>query len=646
MASTLSEKTMADLSKERPCFIIPYEQRGYRWRIINLLELLDDLIEFIKDSNGCTYCLQPLAVSQFGLNEFRVWDGQQRLSTLYLLMKSLGLEDSYSFKFERDEDNERSDFMNNPVFRDIAEKTIDFFYIGRARQLFVDCLNNNEETNLINRTNETENELYKRICKNLQDSNVKSDLKLLLKGELVGKCLKFLWYVVDENQATEIFMDINSGKISLTNTELIKALLLSESSIIKKTELTAMQFTEIEQGLMNDNLWYMIQSQEFKRIGDSIEQIKGKELQKKSASILLNKRLRFDLLFNLVAKVDFKLYQQDPLASFRYFYDHRDRLDELWLEVRNNYRILQSIYSDMEAYHYVGFLTYQSPGNSGYKWIRDLLTLYRNSRRKEFLSKLKSQIKVYPNPDSLNFDKDKSKIRCCLLLHNILTLIKRYNQQKNNSQLRLERPFETFPFELLYRQEWNIEHINPATDNPLDKENDQKQWIASTQFDYPELFVVPSNNEELISRFPKELREHIIDLYEDYLKSLKVSDKNRRNESFASLFDAVIEATDLLSGDDAIQNKYCIGNYVLLDETTNKSFHNALFPTKRRIIIAASGEQNDTLPHEVKLAYIPPCTKAAFMKFYNTRPAVSLTQWGKTDVADYKKNILDLQKDL
>lgn len=646
MASSLSEKTMSDLTKESPCFVIPYEQRGYRWRVINLLELLDDLIEFVNDPTGTTYCLQPLAVSQSDTHTYRVWDGQQRLTTLYLLMKSLGIDSSYSFIFERDENNERSNFLINPIFRGNHEKSIDLFFIGRARHLFDDCINNNEDTTLINRSNKTESELYKRVCRNLQYVEVISKLKLLLKGELMGKCLKFLWYLVDECQATAIFMDINSGKISLTNTELIKALLLSESSVISKPELTAMQFSDIEQGFMNDNLWHMIQPQEFKRTGNGIEQIRGKDLQSEKSSTLLNKRLRFDLLFNLVAGVDFKLYQQDPLASFRYFYDNREQLDILWEKVRNYYRILQSIYSDMEAYHFVGYLTYQSPGNSGYKRIRDLLTLYKSTPRDKFISKLKNQIKVYQDPDTLDFNKDKARIRCCLLLHNILTLIKRYKQQQNNSKLRLEKPFETFPFELLYRQEWNIEHINPATDNPLKNEEDQMQWIESAKFDYPELFVKPSSNDMFISRFSEETREQIIDLYNKFISSRSTSNKQLKEESFNAVFEAIIEASDALAGDDAIQEKYCIGNYVLLDETTNKSFHNALFPTKRRIIIAASGQQNDMLDHEVKLAYVPPCTRAAFMKFYNTRPAVSLTQWGMTDVTDYKKNIIDLQNEL
>lgn len=653
MTSNLLEKTMKSLIEENLCFEIPYEQRGYRWRVRNLLELLGDLIEFVNDSTGTIYCLQPLALSKQTSNHncFRVWDGQQRLTTIYLLMKSLDLTPPYNFCFERDIYDRRKEFIKSPVFRGAQEDNIDLFYIGRAKQLFDACMNNNRKSLLINRENKTELGLFDRVCDSL-DENTKEKLRKLLRGELTNKKLMFLWYVVDEQYATEIFMDINSGKISLTNTELIKALLLSENSVIKKPELTAMQFSEIEQGLMNDNFWFMIQPQEFKRVGNSIGLVKGKELQETSASDLLNKLLRFDLLFNIVAGIDFKTYQQDPLAAFRYFYDNRDNLDELWRKVRDSYRILQSIYNDMEAYHYVGFLTYQNPGVSGYTRIKNLLDSYRNDKRSDFITSLKKQIEVYENPDKLDFNRNKWQIRCCLLLHNILTLISCYLRNKKDLKLRLDRPFETFPFELLYRQEWNIEHIAPATDNALKKEDDQLQWVESTKFDFPELFVNPNGTDKQHSRFSEDTRKNIYDLYQKYLNWIqkrnhtisKDKAKEEREKAFEKLYSTIIEASDALSGDDIIREKYCIGNYVLLDEVTNKSFHNALFPTKRRIIIAATGQQLDTLDQEVRLAYIPPCTKAAFMKFYNTRPSVSLTQWTETDVRDYRKNLIDLQR--
>lgn len=565
-------------------------------------------------------------------------------------MKSLGLTSPYNFVFERDVNDCRKKFIEYPIFRGNSENNIDLFFIGRAKQLFDDCINNNTDSQLINRENKTEFGLFKRVCEAFDNKDTKEQIEQLLQGKLQGKTLMFLWYEVDEEHATEIFMDINSGKISLTNTELIKALLLSENSVIKKPELTAVQFSEIEQGLMNDNFWFMVQPQEFKRIGNSIEMVKGKELQKRETSDLQNKLLRFDLLFNIVAGIDFKLYQQDPLAAFRYFYDNRDDIDQLWREVRDNYRILQSIYNDMEAYHYVGFLTYQDTGLSGYSRIKSLLDNYRSNKRSSFIEKLKNQIKIY-DPDKLDFYKDKQKIRCCLILHNILTLIECYRNNNENSKLRLEKAYEIFPFELLYRQVWNIEHIAPATDNPLKDESDRSQWIESTKFDLQELFAKRTERDSIHSRFSDNTRDRIFSLYQNYQNLIGIKDSSKKeetkkqtDEAFTKLYEEIIDAYDSLSGEDAIKDKYCIGNYVLLDETTNKSFHNALFPTKRRIIIAATGQQLDTLKREVRLAYIPPCTKAAFMKFYNTRPSVSLTQWTETDVKDYRENIVYLQE--
>ena len=119
MVSSLSEKTMKSLIEENLCFEIPYEQRGYRWRVLNLLELLGDLIEFSKDPTATVYCLQPLAISNrcSSPKKFRVWDGQQRLTTIFLLMKSLELPYPYSFIFERDIDGKRQNFMMSPEFR-------------------------------------------------------------------------------------------------------------------------------------------------------------------------------------------------------------------------------------------------------------------------------------------------------------------------------------------------------------------------------------------------------------------------------------------------------------------------------------------------------------------------------------------------
>lgn len=634
--SRIDEVTIGSLVGKGLTFTIPYQQRGYRWRVRNLLELLGDLIEFIEHPSTKRYCLQPLAVSEDN-NDLKVWDGQQRLTTLYLLTKALEMDEPYSFVFERDKDSNRALFMKDPVFSATESYTIDFFYIGRAYKVFMDCVRSNKESELINKDDNTEYDLFLFICNKFEDSDLKESLIKLFSDQIPDKELMFLWYVVPESVATEIFRDINSGKISLTNSELIKALLLSERSKIPNKELAAAQFAEIEKGMLDDNIWYMIQPNETKLRGNVAE----RDANLKDGVIdARSKLLRMDLLFNLVANIPYDKYLKDPIASFRYFFDNRGDIVSKWNDVRNKYQIIKAIYNNVESYHYLGFLTYCSPKSNeqNYSTLIDCINLYVTSNRDEFIQQLRSKIKnklnvsreTLDNLDSKAFANSKETIRKILLLHNVLTLLDVYKKQKENNQLHLDRPFEIFPYELLYRQAWHIEHINPATDNSLRNAKDQREWIESTQCDYPDLFTKSADDKKL--RFSEKDITYVSE-------KLKAYEQDKKEDTFVSLYTAIIEIVDNLSGADKLKEKYCLGNYVLLDASTNTCFHNSLFPTKRRIIIAAFGHKVSDLDREVKLVYLPPCTQNAFMKFYSTYHSLSLTDWNQKDADAYAADV-------
>ena len=73
-------------------FLVPHYQRGYRWGEKEVFLLLDDLSEFMEYGTGDTYCLQPLVFKK-GLceNTYEVVDGQQRLTTIWLLFRALDI---------------------------------------------------------------------------------------------------------------------------------------------------------------------------------------------------------------------------------------------------------------------------------------------------------------------------------------------------------------------------------------------------------------------------------------------------------------------------------------------------------------------------------------------------------------------------
>ena len=136
-------------------FFIPDYQRGYRWTTQEVKDFLEDIHDFSTKeckSSGEFYCLQPLVVRQmseqekqeFGLSVNDVWyeviDGQQRLTTLYLMLialnsaiKMLPLPSNlYELRYQRDA-NRAASFLSSVATLSEADCTqIDYYHMSRA----------------------------------------------------------------------------------------------------------------------------------------------------------------------------------------------------------------------------------------------------------------------------------------------------------------------------------------------------------------------------------------------------------------------------------------------------------------------------------------------------------------------------------
>ena len=74
---------------ERKQFVIPAYQRGYKWNRDDIFKLLEDLKVFEKsnEDNNSFYCLQNITIVPLSSEDgWNVVDGQQRLTTLYILL--------------------------------------------------------------------------------------------------------------------------------------------------------------------------------------------------------------------------------------------------------------------------------------------------------------------------------------------------------------------------------------------------------------------------------------------------------------------------------------------------------------------------------------------------------------------------------
>ena len=572
-------------------FVIPYQQRGYKWTPDNVRILLQDIKDFIDDEAKDLYCLQPIAVVRDFSDKYKVIDGQQRLTTLYLLWKYLFKgDDPYCFDYERDENDERPGFLK-AIHKIESEKddNIDCFFISRAYLTIKEWFHDREEYKLL----EYEDRCVLQGDENID--NVREQFKNLLLSSKDRKSIQVLWYIVEKDEH-EAFRNLNSGKIELSNSDLIKALLLDKTNNLDNRQQIAAQFELMERQLKEDRFWYVFQQKD-------VEPEKGQS--------------RMDFLFNMIAGVSNDDYQIDSRKSFFKMSNYKkDDLSKMWKEVRQKYQRLRDLFENPYTFHYIGFLTYCD------KKEKSILEDYESNKKSDYVDKLKGQIKgvlIHDSLDDYSFEDDKKHLRRLFVLHNIETLLQRYNELKDKKNLRFT--YENFPFELLYKQKWNIEHIDSQTKNTLTKSEDREDWIKGVEADFEEIF-------------------------EDKLKNLKkiALDDINNNANFNLLYDEVINAIKNKINPIKEEDKDRIGNLVLLDEHTNKSFHNALFPRKRRIVIMASGLKNDNdIEENVESVYVPICTQQVYTKSYTKESGIKLTWWEQND---YNAYITDMHEKL
>lgn len=616
-------------------FNIPNYQRGYRWTKQQVEDLLDDIWEFHnkKKSDQEFYCLQPLVVKRKEIDEqdflkqikgignieeikkivnsikypWDVIDGQQRLTTIFIILSVLGSEKKYTLKYETREKSEK--FLKN--INAGNKDNIDFFHIYNAKEVAEDWFGKKQA--------EKEN-----FSETLLDR------------------VKFIWYETVEEDPIKVFTRLNIGKIPLTNSELIKALLLNSSNFksenpnhlrLKQQEI-ASEWDNIEYTLQNDEFWLFLHSPNY------------------------DKPTRIDFIFDLIVEIvekdslGLKNYKDinykdiigtDNYRTFRYFNlflseKSEEKITQCWSEVKKYFQTFQEWFNDLEMYHYVGFLIDQG------KNLKYLYDKWKGNKQK-FIEELKNEIKEKINTKKINSEeeiddflntttydidgnKDKTKCKPILLFHNIYTVIKQNSKLENDEKYGL-KVFYKFPFHLYKKEKWDVEHIHSNTENNLENEKDQKEWLEYSLL-APEIY---QNG---------DLKKNL----EDFL--------NNNNKTFSELLGEIEKIIGKNNWDDNKKNQ--IWNFVLLDAGTNRGYGNAIFPAKRRTIIAKSSGKKISIDIDAKngfeikeedgaIAFVPPVTQNVFLKYY-TKKINSLTIWTEKDAEDYKNSIKEALNDL
>lgn len=434
-------------------FFVPSYQRGYRWTENEVKRLLDDIYNLVGQDNSRKYCLQPVVVKNLGENNFEVIDGQQRLTTLFLIYNYMhkssgGFIEAPKFSLNYETREKSADFLSNI---DLArqEENIDFYFMANAYKIIENWFISSGEKSVI-----------------------MPDMKNLLT-----KKIQVIWYEVDESEnANALFVRLNIGKIPLTNAELVKAMFLSRSNKnidAQKQQEIALQWDNLEKELHNDSLWYFLTN-----------------------SAPENYQTRIDLILDLIAGKN--IGNRDEYATFFYFDNLRTEknLDEVWLDIRKNFLLLKDWRENHDLYHKIGYLI-----ASGYKNLAAIYKESKNKTTKNFLRRLDEiicdsvKLDEGENYSEWTYENNKEKIRRLLLLFNVESV-------RQNSEKAYWFPFDKFKFVDDKKAAWSLEHIHAVNAEEKGTQANWRDWLTLHK---ESLENLAGDNSALISEIDKLL---------------------------------------------------------------------------------------------------------------------------------------------
>lgn len=606
---------IADLLDGKHHFVIPSFQRGYRWEEKQVIDLLEDIKQFANDDNvrSDSYFLQPVVVKACkynGIDAYEVLDGQQRLTTMLLLlkrlMKRLGEDEREVYQdnlYHIVYTNRPQLAFDNPK----AADNIDSYYLSEAKRVIDDW--------------------FKEQIKNKQNLNNFTGSLLYSQKRQV----KIIWYAIDEDSedlvSINIFNRLNKGKISLTSSELIKALFIMDYDLRAEgeklpAEQLSMEWNEMERKFQDDNFWYFISDDN-----------RGTQT-------------RIDVLFDFVTCRD---EEEDTDYSYREFqklYDfcrnqERNKTNEqfvsdwsngihnmqdAWKHVRKTFDRLVAWYEDNLYYHYVGYLVAigftplqiynhletekraRKQREPEYEWNVDDTMV---SLRKKMMERFKQDNKFIKKDAIDEFEYKSEYVPRILLLFNVECCRKGQNIR--------------FAFDKYKKGSWDVEHVDSQNDATLQEYDDRMRWLRNV------LFVLGMEHTDrskelaekckgLIDEFDKNRRVNVKDYNDFYLEI------NKFYSSESGENDAEVELTT--------KKKDYLSNLTLLDSATNREYKDAPFAYKRYCIV-----KYDRMGDR----FIPLCTRNLFLKYYTDSNKDSsyldMMRWNSSDREGYIKAI-------
>lgn len=550
-------------------FKIEAYQRGYRWGKDEVEYLLEDINEI---PDGQKYCLQPIVVKNVD-GVYELIDGQQRMTTLYLIMKYLNAYmDDIKYSIEYTIRIGSKDLLEGIDKIDLSapSSNIDELFIKKSYGIIKAWFNAEKS-------------------------------KMLSFATKLQKYVTIIWYEVDDDEdSVSIFTRLNIGKINLTNAELVKALFLSHGKKDsegryagnpygieeKKQHEIALGWDAMEKDLHDEKFWTFITNQKSN-----------------------NYPIRMELLFDMI---EMKPDNESNFYTFNRFYErfkNSDNRYDTWELIKRYMQQLKEWYNDLDLFHHIGFLV--ATGISVKSLLDIAMSIDNPIKKSDFRLKVLDMIRnrmVFKVGEEeidyaeLNYEKHPEFIQNVLLLFNVETI-----RQKGDENIR-------FPFDR-YKNEgtWSLEHIHAQNSESLKTNQEWLEWLEIHKKSLEGFNVGPEEKEQI---------DAVISTMNIVINHINEKGyKGSIRDEFNAVAPAVIKI--LSDGDDKSQ-MHTLSNMALLTVGENAALNNSTFDVKRMKIIAMDKDGE----------YIPTCTRNVFMKYYSSSDT-KLHFWSEEDRKGY-----------
>lgn len=630
-------------------FWIPYYQRGYRWEKQQVEDLLNDLAEFIvsacqpaQENKVPFYCLQPVVVKprNGSKTEFDVIDGQQRLTTVYLIltylentrMENCDNRKLYKIEFERVLEQEKH-YLSDRTFVDDLKKyqegdldscvypsNIDSFFIFQAYRTISEWFENGHRSLKVNMAKVFTGELTMAEDERLKDVCV-------------------IWYEIDDADDTapiDAFARLNAGQIKLTEAELVKALLL-QSGCYDKDEQSrrkevafrhSCEWDSMEKKLQDGNFWAMLAPKDW------------------------NPQSHIDLVISFVAKVikdtDPKRYDySEDKKGFSFLVINQyiknsikekksmvDAVDEVWDRIQDTFNVFYNWFLDRDFYHLIGLLTLLS--NNGkkeqIKFEKGLFDIFYANTKVDAKKKLRAMV------------GEKIRVRGNIPQNSIFS---KGNDLEQSFQLQTIN-YEDSPQQVIRVLEaFNVYMyiVDTSHDSVFQFDKFRQYGVTSLEHIHPQHLNTVGMTFEEVCRWFDDRKDKIadnvktIEAKRDLERIIaevnaQVAEKDKRavfqgySNDIARCESVIDESFDELAGMKP-ENMHTLGNMALVDKDTNSAISNNYLYVKRNTLRSREN---------AGLTYVPAGTKAVFDKQFSNE-ITDMKFWSPNDRKAYYSKI-------